>query len=238
MVHIPGATFEPAFAPAPGITRIDVSAFFVDRRPVTNGEFLQFVREYPRFRRSSIPGILADKTYLSHWSNDLDPGEGVSPNQPVTHVSWFAAKAYCEARGDRLPSWVEWEYVAAADETRRDARSDAAWQQRILDWYARPSHDALPNVGMGSANIYGVQDLHGLIWEWVSDFHAMLIRPDSRDDGGRFFCGAGATAAADKSGYAIFMRVAFLSSVEARYTTANLGFRCARDVAGKRETRP
>ncbi len=59
-------------------------------------------------------------------------GDAARPPQPVTQVSWFAASAYCEAQHARLPMWAEWEYVAAADETRRDARGDPVWRERIL----------------------------------------------------------------------------------------------------------
>ena len=46
------------------------------------------------------------------------------------------------------------------------------------------------------------------------------------------FCGVGAQAAGDKSDYAGFLRIAFRSALEARYTAASLGFRCARDAEG------
>ena len=54
---------------------------------------------------------------------------------------------------------------------------------------------------------------------------------DNREQGGADelqFCGAGAITMEEKENYAVLMRVALLSSLEARYTTRNLGFRCAR----------
>ena len=153
----------------------------------------------------------------------------------MVNVSWFAASAYCEAQHARLPSWNEWEYAAAADETRTDARNDPAWRERILAWYARPSNAPLARVGKSPANAYGVQDLHGLIWEWVDDYAAMLVSGDSRDqkDPDRLkFCSAGALAVDDRENYAVLMRVAMLSSLEAANSTSNLGFRCARSEAG------
>ena len=44
------------------------------------------------------------------------------------------------------------------------------------------------------------------------------------------FCGAGALSVADRENYAVLMRVAMLSSLEARDATANMGFRCARSA--------
>ncbi|TLZ41503.1 MAG: formylglycine-generating enzyme family protein [Gammaproteobacteria bacterium] len=151
-------------------------------------------------------------------------------NQPVTRVSWFAARAYCETSGERLPSWYEWEMAAAADERQPDARHDAQWQASILDWYGQPASHPLARVGSGPPNYYGIQDLHGLVWEWVDDFNALIVSGDSRDQGDPDklkFCGAGALSLKDRENYAVLMRVAFLSSLEARSTAHSLGFRCA-----------
>jgi formylglycine-generating enzyme len=77
-----------------------------------------------------------------------------------------------------------------------------------------------------------VQDLHGLVWEWVEDHSAMLVSGDNRDQGDpdqMRFCGAGALSMDDRENYAVLMRVAMLSALEGRDTTRNLGFRCARD---------
>ena len=197
---------------------------------MTNADFLSFVRVHSAWRRDRAPGLLVDSQYLAHWSGPTELGAPARPSQPVTHVSWFAAKAYCEAQGARLPTWYEWEFAAAADENSPDARRDAAWRQRILDWYAHPSAAPLADVGHSPANFYGVYNMHGLVWEWVLDYNALLVSNDSREQGGADrakFCGEGALSAADRENYAVLMRIAFLSSLEANYTTANLGFRCA-----------
>ena len=138
-----------------------------------------------------------------------------------------------ESKSARLPTWSEWEYAAAADETHRDARKDPAWRERILGWYARPSNSALPRAGLQAANAYGVQDLHGLVWEWTGDYSSLLIASDNRNQGDADrlkFCGAGALSMNDRENYAVLMRVAMLSSLQGSDTTANLGFRCARSV--------
>ena len=94
----------------------------------------------------------------------------------------------------------------------------------------------LADVGQGPADVNGVQDLHGLVWEWVEDYSAMLVSADNRDQGdpdNLKFCGAGALSMDDRENYAVLMRVAMLSALQAEDTTANLGFRCARDLPGK-----
>jgi formylglycine-generating enzyme required for sulfatase activity len=218
-----------------------VDAFQLMTRPVTNGEFLDFVQRFPEWQRGAAPSVFVDQGYLSHWAAPGEPGDAVAADQPVTQVSWFAALAYCEAEHARLPSWAEWEYVAAADETRPDARGDPAWRERILSWYSRSSAGALPPVGKTPANLYGVRDLHGLVWEWVDDFSGMMVSADNRTQGDPDilrFCGAGAISMADRDNYAILMRTAMLSSLSAESTTRNLGFRCARGLPAPTETTP
>jgi formylglycine-generating enzyme len=145
-VRIPAARFESLLPPARDSRIVEVAEFELDRTPVTNAQFARFVAAQPRWRRDRIPRVFADESYLSHWQDASTPADGTG-EQPVTRVSWFAANAYCEARGQRLPTWHEWELASAAGETTRDARQDPAWRQAILDWYARPASAALPEVG-------------------------------------------------------------------------------------------
>ena len=227
---IDGGEFTPVLAPGPSTKTLTVHAFELDRRPVTNREYLAFVTTFPEWRRGRVATVFADVGYLARWSAPTALGQNAQPDQPVTQVSWFSARAYCAAQGARLPTWYEWEYTAAADETRRDARRDPAWRERILKWYAAAATAPMPSVGQTPANIYGVQDLHGLVWEWVEDFAALMVSGDSRTQGDPDklqFCGAGALSAEIRDDYPILMRVALLSSLEARYTTNNVGFRCA-----------
>ena len=224
------ADFAPVLAPAPGQSRVHVAAFRLDRRPVTNAQFLEFVQNHPQWRRDRVPGLFADHEYLSQWATPDKLGEGAQPEQPVTRVSWFAARAYCAAAGGRLPDWYEWELAAAADERVADARSDPVWRTHILDWYSRPASESLQRVGLTPPNLYGVQDLHGLIWEWVGDYSSLMVSGDSREQGDPdklAFCGAGAMSAQDRENYPVLMRIAFLSSLEGRSTARSLGFRCA-----------
>lgn len=215
--------------------RVRVPPFELMTTPVTNAQFLAFVTTHPQWRRGTAPTIFAEARYLENWSGPLSLGTKVLPEQPVTQVSWFAAQAYCEALQSRLPTWAEWEYAASADATRADARSDPEWRERILAWYSKPSSKALALVGQGQADVHGVHDLHGLVWEWVEDYAAMLVSSDNRqqlDPDLLQFCGAGALSTDDRENYAVLMRIAMLSALEADDTTGNVGFRCARDAQG------
>src|SRR5690242_18202166 len=223
---LPGGRFA-SVVPADGKDApAQVAPFALRSEPVTNAEFLAFVSKHPQWRRDRVAPIFADGRYLSHWAAADALGAEALPAQPVTRVSWFAAQAYCESEHARLPTWYEWEYAAAADATRADARPDPAWRERVLSWYSLPSRQALPQVG-GKPDTHGVRALNGLVHEWMADVNAMMTSADSREQDGADklkFCGAGAITMEQKEIYATLMRVAMLSSLKATDTTANLGF--------------
>ena len=230
-VRLPGGSLRSVLPPDGKSSEAKVAPFALRTVPVTNGEFLAFLRAHPEWRRDRVAAVFADSSYLGSWNAADSLGEARA-DQPVTQVSWFAAEAYCESEQARLPTWHEWEFAGAADETRPDARDDPAWRERILGWYAHPSGIALPSVGRTPKNAYGLYDMHGVVWEWVEDFAGMMISADNRNQGDPEllkFCGAGALSTQDRENYAVLMRVAMLSSLTAQQSTRNLGFRCARD---------
>lgn len=228
--RLPGGTFATVLPPAPEVKTTVVAPFRLDRALVTNAEFARFVQAHPEWRRDRVAKLFSDGNYLAHWSAATEPGAAIA-RQPVTQVSWFAAHAYCEARGARLPGWYEWEFAAAASDSAPDARNDPVWRQRILDWYSKSARAPLPPAGASAPNYYGVRDLHGVAWEWVEDAGSMLVSDDGREqgDGSNRFCGVGAASFEQKENYAMLMRIAMLSSMKAAYTSSSMSFRCAAD---------
>lgn len=234
MVVVGPGSYRPLYGEpdSDGSEKVEVSAFRLDRHPVTNAAFLAFVEAHPRWRKGAVAALFGDERYLRHWQGPLALGPLAPPRAPVVNVSWFAAKAYCAAQGKRLPREHEWELAASAGERSLDGASEEGFHERILSWYAAPTPKVLPEVGGGQPNAWGAHDLHGLVWEWVLDYNASFAPGDSRggDDDSRNMCGAAAATASEKSDYAAFMRSAFRSSLEARYTNPNLGFRCAQTL--------
>ena len=235
MARVGPGVLRPVYLPEPGVTEITVKRFQLDRVPVTNASFLRFVETHPEWRRDRIPSLLADAGYLTHWATPTTLGAQVDADAPVTGVSWFAAKAYCAAEDKRLPTETEWEFAAAAGQRGADGRAEAGFAERMLALATRPVSAARRRVGQEPPNFWGIQHLHGLVWEWVLDWNGTLLTGDSREGKSAEtlrFCGVGALASGAKDDYAGFLRAAFRSSLEARYTAASLGFRCARDADG------
>ncbi len=225
-VSIPAGRFAPLFGLDVGQLDFPVAAFRLDVRQVSRAEWAVFLAANPSWRAGRPPSTLVDERYLSSWKEPVK-----AASAPVVEVSYFAARAYCAWKGGRLPTTLEWESAAAADETRRDASRDPAFAQRILDWYARPSRPGdLEQLAGSPRNLYGVEALHGLVWEWTDDFNSAFVSGDNRQDGdknARYLCGSSATGSARREDYAAFMRYALRSSLTPRAALSNLGFRCA-----------
>ena len=103
---------------------VELEAFTIDRAPVTNAAYLDFVED-DGYRR---PELWSEEGWAHrlregwerplYWTADggvrrFDRELELEPELPVMHVSWFEADAFARWRGARLPSEAEWERAAA-----------------------------------------------------------------------------------------------------------------------------
>ncbi len=230
MVYIPGGEYKPFFGS--NTTLVNVAPFLMDERAVTNEEFLQFVIANPQWQKSNIKRLFADTNYLKTWPTDITLPENVLKDAPVCNVSWFAAKAFAQSVGKRLPTLDEWEFVAMADADTANARSKPKYSDDIIDLYLQKNRQ-FKSVKQSPPNYWGIYNMFDLIWEWTDDFNAVLTTGDSRSgeyNDKNLFCAGGATSATDVMNYAAYMRFALRTSIKADYTIGNLGFRCAKDT--------
>lgn len=225
MALIPAGVYQPTFR-REATNSVPVKAFLLDVMPVTNGEFLEFVRVHPAWRRSQVAPTSAESSYLTHWAGDLDLGAAVA-RAPVVNVSWHAALAYAHWRGKRLPTLAEWEWAAVAGFRTLNGRDEPEFRRALLEWHSTPAPARLPVVGLAPPNVHGVRDLHGLVWEWVADFDGPWVR-DSRGADAIRFCGAGGAGLRDRTDFPLLMRDGLRLSLRAEFAVPNLGFRCAR----------
>ena len=104
-----------------------VPAFSLAHRPVTNGEFLEFM-EADGYRRPEFWLSLGWNTVNEQrweaplywtkrdgtwWNFTLGGMRPVDESEPVTHISHFEADAFANWSGNRLPTEFEWERAAA-----------------------------------------------------------------------------------------------------------------------------
>ena len=228
-----GGSFRSVLPPDRQTALSQVAPFAMRSTPVSNTEYRNFIVAHPNWQRGAATALFVGADYLSQWTGvrEFVPLDAAAP---VTQVSWFAAQAFCESEQARLPRWIEWEFAAAADTQRADARTDPLWLAQILSWYATPANTQPSAIGQHPANFYGLHDLHGLMWEWVEDFNGLFVSADSREQGSQKqleFCGGAALTLSDRQNYAVLMRLALLAAMDANQAGRYLGFRCVRTIS-------
>lgn len=90
---------------------------------------------------------------------------------PVTDVTWYGAKAYCEAVGERLPTEAEWEYAARGPQNFVYPWGDI-WSPDLARTSIPVSEDVgAMRVSSYPSNAYGLYDMAGNVAEWVADWY-------------------------------------------------------------------
>lgn len=169
---------------------VPLEAFDIDAAPVTNGAYMEFMRDggYARpelwtesgwtWRQDA--GIDAPKYWTpaeGGWvTRSMDREGEVERDHPVVHVSHHEATAYARWAGKRLPTEYEWEVAASWDPS-----AGVALAYPWGDEPATPAHANVDQLSFGTAPVgayarnvspLGCYGMIGDVWEWTSsDFH-------------------------------------------------------------------
>ena len=194
MVLIPGGEFQMGNSDSEGagdekpVHTVYVDAFYMDKYEVTNAQFKTFVDANPRWRKDSIPRAYHNGYYLYYWNGNIYP-QGMG-NYPVVYVSWYAAMAYAQWKGKRLPTEAEWEKAARgglvgkkypwgnvapngtqcnfADKNLSE-HWDENWGENWSDENADDGYYQVAPIGSYPPNSSGLYDMAGNVWEWCLD---------------------------------------------------------------------
>lgn len=215
-----------------------VDAFYMDMYEVTNVEYKKFIDANPDWGKNNIPSTYHKGDYLRLWNGNNYPKD--KDYHPVIYVSWYAAMAYAQWVGKRLPTEAEWEKA-----------SRGGLNNRKYPWgnFKNPSKanygnyvKGLTPVGNYSPNNYGLYDVSGNVWEWCLDAYDPKfydasprenpiagesltdITNNFTDIKTRRVLRGGA-----RSSKHDYMRVTYRGSGDPTGTSDNVGFRCVKE---------
>ena len=172
---------------------VDVSAFAIARAAVTNAEYAEFVAAggyqnedywdpdgwiWIQSKQITHPGYWTPQGNQQWTMRRFDKTLPLADYEPVIHVSWYEADAYCRWAGLRLPTELEWE-VAALGEP--DNQGNLSTNKRRYPWgndAPTTNHANLDGYALGSVDVaayaagdsaFGCRQMLGNVWEWTSD---------------------------------------------------------------------
>jgi iron(II)-dependent oxidoreductase len=154
---------------------VELDAGRIDRTPVTNAAFAEFI-EAGGYRRRGLWSAAGWDWRVReraegplYWSGrehrSFDRVAPVDGAQPVMHVSWYEADAYARWRGKRLPSEAEWEAAAGA---ARYPWGDAAPSGEHANLGGLAFGPAAAGAYPAGAAPCGALGLIGDVWEWTN----------------------------------------------------------------------
>jgi formylglycine-generating enzyme required for sulfatase activity len=217
-VLIPGGTFEMGCSPGDNtchisefpVHSVNLSPFDMLATEVTEDQYLAAIGENPSCNVFT---------------------EGGS-NFPVECVDWYAAKAFCEEIGGRLPTEAEWEYAARGGTTTKYYCGDENGCWLDIAWgcdNAVHKHE----VGGKLPNAYGLHDMLGNVVEWTADWYNddyYEVSPVNNPEGPP---GIGVSVRVIRGSgfmpfYASYLRVSNRTPEDPKAYNEGLGFRCVR----------
>ncbi len=133
--------------------KVNLPAYEIDVYPVTNAQYARFVAE------------TGHRVPLNWAKGRFNPELAM---HPVTMISWFDARDYCEWAGKRLPTEAEWEKAARGTDGRRWPWGNVMDVQKLNTYYSVGSTTPV-NAFPEGVSPYGVYDMAGNVQEWVAD---------------------------------------------------------------------
>lgn len=227
MVMVPSATIryslksndEFIIYPSAGEEMIvSIDSLLMDKYPVTNDEFLRFIRE-SRY----IPDDTAN--YLKHWENGMPvPGQ---EKYPVVYVSLRDAEAYARWAGKRLPTEAEWQLAAQGTDKRVWPWGNDFHATKCNNGFGRPTPvDAFPK----GESPYGVADLVGNVWQMTADIYCNGAYYFNIIRGGSYFRPESSFWYIRGGPQSLDMRQMQLLVSDGYDRSMTVGFRCVQDL--------
>ena len=172
---------------------ITIMPFEIAKAPVTNREFQIFLNSggYTNETYWDFEGWKwrqeTGSSYPCYWQPDGSDNwvirrfEKILPlplDEPIIHINWHEANAYCRWAGQRLPTEAEWEAAALGT---AGSHGGLTPEKRRFPWGDTPPDPTIANLlgrGLGPSDVaalpfgdsaFGCRQMLGNIWEWTAD---------------------------------------------------------------------
>jgi iron(II)-dependent oxidoreductase len=161
---------------------IFLKAFFLDILPVTNADFAKFLNDRGLQNQQGETFYDDDDSDARiHQQNSIWRADLGYASHPVNEVSWVGARDYCAWLNKRLPTEAEWEKAARGIDSRKYPWGNTPPNAKLAHFGAPFNSSAPVDAFPGGASPYGILDMAGNQWEWVSS--AYQPYPYKADDG-------------------------------------------------------
>ena len=152
--------------------KVNLDAYWIDQTPVTNVMFTQFLNVMEEMNR--VDPAWADLSSTIFHITKTNGGWQAQKNyeqHPVVMVNWFAAQAYCQWAGRRLPTEAEWEKAARGTDGRKYPWGNAEPNKGLMNFGGQIGGTTRVGSYPQGASPYGALDMAGNVWEWVADWY-------------------------------------------------------------------
>ena len=169
--------------------KVDVQPFHMSRTTVTNAQFAEFVDaggyheqhwwDEDGWAWRSSEGVTAPLYWRragNVWHRRYFDREEILPDdEPMIHVNWHEATAWCRWAGRRLPTEAEWEFAAATVPgmpgiKRRYPWGDTAPAVETANLYGTAGRCVPVGTCAAGDSAWGVRQMLGNVWEWTADW--------------------------------------------------------------------
>lgn len=244
MVYVPQGEFTMGLGDRDHLSnpahKVILDAYWIDRTEVTNAMYAKCVADGV----CKEPIDKSSSTQSSYYSNsEFD-------DYPVIYVDWNMAEAYCEWRGDKLPTEAQWEKAARGTDGRI-----YPWGENIDCSYAN-YYWISPDYSLWESNNYcvgdttkigsyesgkspyGLYDMVGNVSEWVADWAGAVYEPNSTlvnplgPATGVYRMTRGSSWSDQAFPVSLFLSLTVVNDIRSAFDTRDdIGFRCVHVIS-------